>query len=407
MRSVKTDFIVGILAPLWLPVPPPAYGGIEDVILSLVLGLRRLGVKVVLFSVKETARNLTIRQLGIKVGYCLEKVQFDEIGDPERKAELEIIHATEGWQWLAKQHADVVLDHTGSFVSLGVAASSEIALVSSIGRQGIPIIFTLHGAILDSEVSFFRERIRDLPGLNFVSISDSQGGDFDSRGTDLARRRIGTIHNGIRVGEFPFSARKRTPGYLLSIGRITPDKGQLGAIQVARELGKILVIAGSPGPTIEGAEYWNILRGMIDVDLTIYDDRWAQLQKVKKMLYTHNGGVIYVGPVNFKEKCLLYRDASCFLMPILWPEPFGLVMAEALACGTPVVAFGNGAASEVVIDGETGFVIKRGDIAGMVAAVRNIGQISRRACRQRVEDYFSHGVMAEKYLEACQAVLAR
>jgi glycosyltransferase involved in cell wall biosynthesis len=183
------------------------------------------------------------------------------------------------------------------------------------------------------------------------------------------------IGNPIVVDEFPFRAEK--DDYLLWIGRFSPDKGPHRAIAAARESGAGLVLAGPVQPGQE--EFF-----ARDVEPHLDGDR-----------------VRYIGEVG-EEKCELYAGARAFLMPIRWPEPFGLVMTEAMACGTPVIAFPEGSAPELVADGETGFVV--GDEHEMAAAVGRLGEIDPTRCRERARERFDVAAVAEAYEGVYEAV---
>jgi glycosyltransferase involved in cell wall biosynthesis len=180
----------------------------------------------------------------------------------------------------------------------------------------------------------------------------------------------GVVHNAIDVESFPFSNQK--DDYLLFLSRIAPEKGTHLAIEAARRVGMRLVIAAKVDP-VDRAYYEDVVAPLIDGEQ-----------------------VVYVGEANAIQKRRLYERAYCLLFPICWEEPFGLVMAEAMACGTPVVAFARGAAPEVVVDGQTGYLVE--DVDGMVQAVRKVDRIDPYRCREHVVGHFSPSVMVERYL---------
>lgn len=372
---------IGVITTAWLGIPPKSYGGAEELTYSLIVGLQRLGVELVMFSIGETAKNPKIRQLGIPVGWHFQDGQYGQINDPFQRPCIETQHNTKGWQWLAKQHVDVILDHTGSPAFLEVA-SSTIALTTSM--KAIPILHTLH-----SPPEGYRSFEK---GVYFNLISNAQRRKFPFE-------CIATIHNGIRVEEFPFLAEKKN--YMLSIGRITPAKGQREAIEVARAAKRTLVIVGLP----EDLEYW---RTCILPNIDIHLEREGDIGRKWRLFNEAIIGppkVVYWGAANFEEKVKLYKDAFCFLMLIIGEEPFGLVMIEAMACGTPVIAFKRDAVPEIIEHGETGFVV--GNLDQAIEAVRGIDAISPEACRKRVEDHFNNMDMARKYLEVCHSILKK
>ena len=187
----------------------------------------------------------------------------------------------------------------------------------------------------------------------------------------------GVVQNAIDVESFPFSAQK--DDYLLFLGRIAPAKGPHLAIEVARRLEMRLLIAGKVD-RVDRAYYEEEVEPLIDGEQ-----------------------VVFLGEADAATKRELYRRAYCLLMPLCWEEPFGLVMAEAMACGTPVVAFARGAGPEIIVDGETGFLVE--DVDGMVEAVGKVERIDPARCRQHVLDRFSPSVMVDRYLAIYRTIL--
>jgi glycosyltransferase involved in cell wall biosynthesis len=192
---------------------------------------------------------------------------------------------------------------------------------------------------------------------------------------------LGMAYNGIAVDLFPFNPQPKD--YLLWMGRITPQKGALEAIEVASLAGKKLVMIGTI-PSLP----------------PLYK---KYVEKVIREI-KENKNVKFLGfAKNFKEKANYLKNASCFLMPINWEEPFGLVMVESMACGTPVIAFDRGAVREIIKDGETGFITK--NVREMAKAVQEIKNISRKKCRQWAEKNFSVEKMAIGYEKIYKKVL--
>jgi glycosyltransferase involved in cell wall biosynthesis len=192
-------------------------------------------------------------------------------------------------------------------------------------------------------------------------------------------RYAGVVHNSIDVESFPFQAEKED--YLLFMGRISPEKAPDLAVEAARRLGMKLVIAAKMAMPWEKQYYKEVLEPLLD-------DETAR----------------YIGEVDAAQKRELYATARCLLVPLAWEEPFGLVMIEAMACGTPVVAFHRGAAPELIEHGVNGFLVD--DVDGMVEAVRRIGSIDPKNCRRLVEERFSSKALAVRYLEVYEKILA-
>jgi glycosyltransferase involved in cell wall biosynthesis len=186
------------------------------------------------------------------------------------------------------------------------------------------------------------------------------------------------IHHGIDAADFPVGSG--SGGYLVFLGRLSPDKGAGRAIDAARKAGVPLLLAGKM------REPW---------ERDYFEARVAPFLSDK---------IQYLGEVGHDRKLELLANAKALLFPIRWNEPFGLVMIEALACGTPVLAFPEGAAPEVLEDGKTGFLCH--DEAAMAEAVEKLGTLDRSACRAAVENYFSTARMAAEHLELFEGLLA-
>jgi len=192
-------------------------------------------------------------------------------------------------------------------------------------------------------------------------------------------RFAGVIHNAIDVQSYPFNGSRRKPD-LLFLSRMSMEKGPHLAIEVARRTGRRLILAGNVDSVDE--EYF------------------------KTMILPQVDGkqIEYFGEANYEQKRELMAGAYCLLAPVVWPEPFGLFMIEAMACGTPVIAFNRGAAPELVKHGETGFVLD--DLEEMVKAVDWAEQIDPLRCRQHVERHFDVPRMADDYLRAYEHILS-
>lgn len=384
---------VFLVSTAWCEFPPVGYGGIETVIWNLVLGATRseLNIRFGAFSVRDTAIHPAVRELGIKVRYLFKRGRYaDDIMDPDNKPWVEASHALAAFFAARKlwesQKVDLIHDHT----------PTGFSTIAAGVRKRPPVLLTLHGLLTEELVAIYLGLLKDIEGMYFNSVSNSQ-----QIGVELPF--IGTVYNGIDTQMFPYQEKKLDPPYLLMIGRVTRDKGQHLAIEVARALGMNLVIAGLPERTIEGKEYWEKqVKPHVEVPVDEHKDPLRSA-----MLELQNGGpkVIYFGQASFEQKIELFGGAFCSLMPILWREPFGLVMPEAMACGTPVVAFNQGAAPEIIKPGETGFLAS--DVGEMVKAVRKVGRISPQACRQRVETHFSAEVMARGYNDLYQQILEK
>ncbi len=280
------------------------------------------------------------------------------------------------------------LSQKGSFDIIGVHHPVD-RLLPLAALSSCPTVNTLHDPINEILLNFY-SAYKHINTIRYVSISNAQRAN-----TDLPF--AGTVYNGLRLGEYMFS--KIGQGYLLAVGRIRKEKGFTDAIAVAKQLAVTLVISGEYFPQYPDiAAYWE--------------------EGVKP--HIDGERVIYKGPMPRDEIMALYQKATALLFPIHWEEPFGLVMIEAMACGTPVVAYNRGSVSEIVKDGVTGFIvepdlgnlsnlgnltIKKTGIAGLVEAVKRIGEIDRAACRRHVEEHFTVEKMVEGYENVYKKIL--
>ena len=337
---------IALIAPPWYPVPPTGYGGIEWVVALLADGLAERGHDVTLFapSGSETRARL-VTPLG-------ETPPPDAIGNPWYEAS----HAVAAYEH--GEEFDLLHDHTGPVgVSIG-------ALIDS------PIVHTLHGPFGPQALMLYSRIARHLW---FVAISQSQR----SMGPpDL--RWAGVVYNGIPVESYPY--REDKEDFLFFLGRADEEKAPHLAIEAARRAGRRLVMCVTTKNERE-QQYWTG-----QVEPLLGDD------------------VEVHGECGQEQKADLLARAAALLFPIQWPEPFGLVMTEAMACGTPVVAWRNGAVPEVVEDGVTGFVVASMD--EMVRAIGRVGELDPRAARAHVEERFSAAAMVAGYERAYQHVLA-
>jgi glycosyltransferase involved in cell wall biosynthesis len=335
---------IGLIAPPWLPVPPPAYGGTEAVVDRLARGMQAAGHEVVLFTTGDATCPVERR-------WIFEEAQAPRMGE----AVAELRHLVHAYEALAS--CDVVHDHT----VVGPAYAERL--------PWLPVVTTNHGPFDEELLDVYRAVAHRVP---VIAISHAQAAT--ARGLPLA----GVIHHGIDVDRFPVGTG--AGGYLLFLGRMTPDKGAAEAIAVARRAGIPLVLAAKMREPAERA---------------YFDER------IRPLL---GSGVDFVGEVGGTDKLDLLAGAAALVNPIQWDEPFGLVMIEALACGTPVLSTARGAAPEIVDAGVTGCL--GADEDDLVAAAGAIGDLDRVACRAAVAERFSTARMVEEHLDLFARILA-
>jgi glycosyltransferase involved in cell wall biosynthesis len=327
---------VAMIAPPWFELPPPAYGGIEAMCADLIEELIVRGARVTLVG---TGRNGT-RARFVRT---YTRPQGHRIGE----ALPEALHAAAVPTILSHLKVDVVHDHT---------------LIGPLlaGAHRLPTVVTAHGPVT-GELAHYYRRICDSVAL--VAISEAQ------RTAAPALRWSGMVHNAVQVAEFPFRADK--DDYALFLGRLSPDKGLHLAIEAAAEAGLRLVVAAKCQEPAE-RDYFR--------------------RQIAPRLHD---GVEMLGEVKRDRKLDLLASARCLLFPICWEEPFGIVMIEAMACGTPVVALRRGSVSEVLTHGETGFICN--NPAQLAPALRMVERLSPDRCRAEVANRFGAAGMAAGY----------
>ena len=330
---------IAILAPLEIRVPPVAYGGTELVVSLLTEELVRRGHDVTLFASGDSIT--TARLVPGSPRYLRGSAQEGEL--------LSLMNAVSCLE--EADRFDVIHNHT---MPEGLALA---------GFVDTPVLTTLHGRPKGTARELF-ERYRGW----YVTISRSARALLPPKG-----RFAGVIHNAIDCASYPFDDSPRDD-HLLFLSRINEEKGPHLAIQLARRLGRKLVIAGNADA----------------------EDRVFLEQEV--LPHVDGRQIRYVGEADARTKRELLSRASCLVAPITWDEPFGLFLAEAMACGTPVVAIRRGAVPEVVLHGETGFVAR--DLDEMAEFVDRVDEIDPARCRRHVEENFDVPRMADDYLAA-------
>ena len=328
-------------------MPPERYGGVEWIVSLLADGLAELGHDVTLFA---AGGSFTRAQLETTLP---EAVPF-QYG--QSLPELE--HVLGAYRQV--RDFDVVNDHSG----LIAASLADLA--------GAPVCHTVHTPLTGREGDLYRGISALNPGLRFISMTMHQ------REPAPELPWLANCPSAIDLDAYPFAPRRGE--YLACLGRMSAVKGAGHAIAVAKALGMPLKLAGKMHEVAE-REYFT------------------------REIAPHLGdGVEYLGEVTHEEKVRLLQGARCTLFPIEWEEPFGLVMIESMACGTPVAAVRRGAVPEVIDDGVSGIVVD--DVADLADAVARADAIAPEACREHVEEHFSDRRMVRRYLDAYRLLLA-
>ncbi len=336
------------IAPLHEAVPPAFYGGTERIVSFLTEELVALGHDVTLFASgdsRTSAKLVPAWPRALRLDPAIRDTTAPHVLLMEhvrqRAAEFDILHFhVDYWPF------------------------------SVFTRQPTPFVTTLHGRLDLPEIGPIFDR---FPGVPLVSISESQRDGLP--GAQFAS----TVHHGMPAGLLS-PVQGVVPAYLAFLGRIAPEKGPDRAIRIARAAGLPLKIAAKVSDA-DRPWFEAVIRPMV-----------AQ------------GGVELVGEITDAQKPAFLSGAVGLLMPVDWPEPFGLAMIEAMACGTPVVGFGRGSIPEVIDEGVTGFVVQDED--GAVAAVHRLAALSRITVRNRFTERFTSRRMAEDYLRIYRSLIA-
>jgi len=343
---------VALIVSPWYPVPPKGYGGIELMAYNLARELTSRGHQVTVLGQQGSQGPFESLALAPK-----SWTKYLGSNDEPARHHLFLYRA---YETVRRRAFDVIHDNSGP---TGI-------LVASQARLATPVVATLHGALSEAEGAFLAAISRQI---NLVAISRAQ--QESVVGVDWRA----VVHNSIDPGAYtPITDRSQKGDFLIELARITPDKGQHLAIEVAKRLNMPLVLAGKIEPA--GERYFR--------------------EQVEPHL---NDRITWVENVQGDAKADLLARARAFLFPIEWPEPFGLAMVEAMASGTPVIAFAKGAAPEVVEEGVTGFLVE--DVDGMADAVRRVDEIDLCRCAETATQRFGPTQMADGYLEVYERAM--
>jgi glycosyltransferase involved in cell wall biosynthesis len=268
----------------------------------------------------------------------------------------------------------------------------------------VPIVMTLHVPAQEKgPFEKWNKSICSTSPAYFVPISEYQSKEHHGL---INCQEV--IHHGIALDLYPFERDLKKLDYLFSIGRITADKGQDKAIEIAKRTGSRLIIAGNVQNKKTDREFFRKIKKMIDLVVDTQasfneSDQSNYFEEIMKPIIYSNAQIIYIGEVNATQKKLWYQYARATLFPIQWGEPFGLVLIESMACGTPVIAFNKGSVPEIIIHGKTGFVVD--SMEEMSQAVQKIDTICPLECRNHIKDNFSVPGMSQKYSRLYQWIL--
>jgi glycosyltransferase involved in cell wall biosynthesis len=336
------------IAPLYERVPPKLYGGTERVVSYLTEELVRQGHDVTLFASgdsKTSAKLVRCCDMALRLNPSVrEPLVYHVIMLEEVRQQID--------------QFDVLHFHIDILHAPLIRAFAGRTLTTQHGRLDLPDLAPFFGAFADLPlVAVSHEQRRYLRHANWV----------------------GTVHHGLPRDLLAF--QPKAGGYLAFLGRIAPEKGPNSAIEIAARSGMPLKIAAKVDRVDQA--YWK--------------------EQIRPMVESHSN-VEHIGEISEGDKTEFLGGAAALLFPVDWPEPFGLVTIEAMACGTPVIARRRGSVPEVVDEGITGFVVD--DVAGAIEAVGRVGALDRRAVRARVAERFSRDRMVDDYMQVYERVLS-
>ena len=339
---------IAVLSPVWFPVPPTGYGGIEWVVALLADGLVDAGHDVTLFASGDSRTKARLESV-------FPEAPSGSIG----LSPVELRHTVSCYE--RASDFDIVNEHSGQ------------AAAALGGLLDTPVVHTVHGPLEDLPLANYRAIATLAPQVGLISISMNQ------RAPAPELPWVGNVPNALDLDAYPYHEARGE--YLLYLGRLHPDKGAHRAIEIARAAGLPIKLAGKKREPSEQAYFDEMIRPLL------------------------GDGAEYLGETSHASKVALLQSARATLFPIEWEEPFGLVMIESMACGTPVIATRCGAVPEVVADGRSGIIVD--DYRDMVAAVADADRLEPAECRRYAEEHFSAGRMVADYVAVYERVLER
>lgn len=349
---------IAIIAPPWIPVPPPKYGGIEIVVWNLVEGLKELGQEVTLFALRESKVSCKLH------AYIPSPVHFGIDSPPDDKVFVRELALKYAFARAGYEKADIIHDHT---------------LFKS--TVDIPTLHTVYGQATEGSITQCLELLKSGKE-HLVSVSKRQKERFTILNENIDF--IDVVHHAINVKAIEWSEKKED--FFLSVGRASWEKGFDSILKVAAaaKIGLVMAIK------------------MIDEEEKEYVRK-----EIEPLIANHPKGLFFQLYQEVPRNTLLdlLRRSKCILVGDKWEQPFSILMIEALACGTPIIALRRGAASEIIDDGKTGFVVDNEE--EMVGAIKKVDTIKPKDCRKRAEEYFSREKMAKKYLDIYKKILSK
>lgn len=384
---------VAMIAPPWLPVPVSGYGGVENVIDSLTRALIKQGVQVELFTVKGS------KLAGAKIHEITARPEFDNVLKPMYDFALppQCAHVIDSLEAIRRDgNFDIIHDHN-YFIGPSILA------YATCQKDIPPAIHTIHGPPLTPREQVkegvadnrnFWRSMATQQGCKFVSISDAMRYAMPAE-LEKSGNMLDTVYNMVDANDFPFVPKSGKKNYFVTLGGFSPDKNQGLAAKVCAKKRKRLRMAG---PVVDMKNVQTVMLELANPLSKYRNNRNFKYFSDKVLPHILKSPYVsYSGMVAGREKLKFLSEAKALIHPIEWNEPFGMVVIEAMACGTPVIAMNKGAMPEIIEHGVNGFLVKNEQELG--EAIDRIGEIDPEACRRTVEEKFSAAAAAHGYIE--------
>jgi len=387
------------IAPFGLPIRGDIkYGGIERVIRDLDKEYSRRGHESFVVATENSDIFGTLCPT-LKQSSWISEGNHNEGWKYQKKVENHERdfkrHCLRALDYIGEYNPDIIHDHIGFIRSESSQKAENLP----------PILVTLHGPLDESNIKRFEKMKKLLYDKNrnvrFNSISQLQKRMFNEIiNVDY------TVLNAIEIEKYPYS--NKGEDFVFSLGLISPSKGTDIAIEAARELGKKIIVAGPIHQFVpEIRDFWETkIRNKIDL---IYNKDIApkDVQDFVKDFTSSEINSVYIGELNDVQKVEWFKRADAFYFPIRWQEPFGLVMIESNACGTPVVSYGGGSVPEIINHGENGYVVNQGDFERFLYYASKVDDLSRKRCRKHVERNFTIERQTSEYLRIYEEMIMK
>lgn len=393
VKSDQKKLKIAMIAPPWLSIYPGCYYGIENFIHYLTSTLTKQGHHVELFTVSGTTTP------SAKKYWYHKEDQYKHIHRPWYQAVSVIIsHILYSLNIIREiGDFDIIHDHN-SFLGPAIMAYAA-------NNNLPPVLHTLHEPFTDKKLlakgipdnRLMFAQFKSVKHLYFNGVSNTQ---IKMAPKELKSHIMGAIHNGVDVSDYPFLAKKHD--YFLSVARISKDKGQAIGARLCNILGENYKMAGTIGANIVSAQ--QIRRELKKPESAFQKDEDFKYfrDEIARWLKPHH--IEYIGTIFGEHKLKVFSEAKGFLFPITWQEPFGMAVIDALACGTPVIAFRRGALPEIINHGVNGFLAR--NEKEFTHYMKRIGDIDPAECRKSVEKRFSAEAMTLKYVKLYREIIA-